>query len=73
MQTGAATECMYTIFLRDFSPIIVYSKPMNIICDRILENHPYGCILHIKYLVLKSTLNNLVFLFIYCSSTVEMH
>ena len=26
------------------------------ICDRILENHPYGCILDIKYLVLKSSL-----------------
>jgi len=26
------------------------------ICDRILENHPYGRILHIKYLVLKSSL-----------------
>ena len=26
------------------------------ICDRILENHPYGHILHIKYLVLKSSL-----------------
>jgi len=26
------------------------------ICDRTLENHPYGRILHIKYLVLKSSL-----------------
>ena len=29
---------------------------MLIIFDRILENNPYGCILHIKYLVLKSSL-----------------
>jgi len=29
---------------------------MMIIFDRILENNPYGCILHIKYLVLKSSL-----------------
>jgi len=26
------------------------------ICDRISENHPYGCILYIKYLALKSSL-----------------
>ena len=26
------------------------------ICDRILENHPYGRILHFKYLALKSSL-----------------
>ena len=31
-------------------------------CDRILENHPYWHILHIKYLVLKSSLKILFFL-----------
>ena len=31
------------------------------ICDRILENHPYGRILLIKYLVLKSSLKILFF------------
>ena len=28
---------------------------LQTICNRILENHPYGRILHIKYLVLKSS------------------
>ena len=41
------------------------------ICDQILENHPYGCILHIKYLGLKSGLKFLFFL-IYGSNTVKM-
>jgi len=42
------------------------------ICDRILENHPYGRILHIKYLALKSSLK-FYFLFMYGSNTVKMH
>ena len=32
-------------------------------CDRILENHPYGRILHIKYLALKSSLKILFFVY----------
>ena len=31
------------------------------ICDRISENHPYGHILHIKYLALKSSMKTLLF------------
>ena len=41
------------------------------ICDWILENHPYGRILHVKYLVLKSSLK-IFFLFIYGSNAVKM-
>ena len=43
----------------------------NIICDRILENHPYGPILHIKFLSLKSSLK-ICFFFINGSNTVKM-
>ena len=34
-------------------------------CDWILENHPYGCILHIKYLALKSSLKILFFVYVW--------
>ena len=39
--------------------VMTNGKPITLrrpICDRILENHPYGCILHFKYLALKSSL-----------------
>jgi len=41
----------------------------QLLCDRISENHPYGCILHIKYLALKSSLKLLLFvhLWLQCS------
>jgi len=34
------------------------------ICDRILENHPYGCILHIKYFGSEKQFENFAF-FVY--------
>ena len=35
------------------------------ICDRILENHPYGRISHIKYLALKTSLKFLFFVYVW--------
>ena len=35
------------------------------ICDRILENHPYGHIFHIKYVTLKSSLKFLIFVHVW--------
>ena len=42
-----------------------------VICDRILENHPCGHILLIKYLALKSSLK-FYFLLIHCSNKLKM-
>ena len=49
--------------------IRVYIKFITYICGQIFENHPYACILHIKYSAVKSSLK---FLFIYCSFVASM-
>jgi len=36
----------------------LYGDSIQNICDRILENHPYGCKWHSKYLALKTSIQH---------------
>ena len=46
--------------------LVISKVSCGTICDRIVENHPYGSILHIKYLALKSSLIILLFVHLRC-------
>ena len=49
------TDVTSTSAMQEKAMPTTFSENLNK-CGRILENHPYGRILHIKYLALKSSL-----------------
>jgi len=57
-QTGSACFQCLTIRLVGNEHGVMTPEYQRSKCDRILENHPYGCKWHSKYLALKSSIQH---------------